>query len=99
MLAEYGEDSAATPAPDSRGLSLVERPGGHEERGHRTSSSDGAGKQVGRRVALAAEGRRLTGFRFHHLRHTVVTDLLEAGEPEHVIEAITGHLSRRMPEH
>jgi hypothetical protein len=28
-----------------------------------------------------------------------VTDLLEAGEPEHVIEAVTGHLSRRMLEH
>jgi integrase len=41
----------------------------------------------------------LPGFRFHDLRHTVVTDLLEAGEPEHVIEAITGHLSRRMLEH
>lgn len=27
----------------------------------------------------------LPGFRFHDLRHTVVTDLLEAGEPEHVI--------------
>ena len=33
------------------------------------------------------------------LRDTVVTDLLEAGEPEHVIEAVTGHLSRRMLEH
>lgn len=33
------------------------------------------------------------------VRHTVVTDLLEAGEPEHVIEAITGHVSRRMLEH
>lgn len=33
------------------------------------------------------------------LRHTVVTDLLEAAEPEHVIEAVTGHLSRRMLEH
>jgi integrase len=41
----------------------------------------------------------LNGFRFHDLRHTVVTDLLEAGEPEHVIEAVTGHLSRRMLEH
>src|SRR5262245_35021705 len=41
----------------------------------------------------------LKGFRFHDLRHTVVTDLLEAGEPEHVIEAVTGHLSRRMLEH
>jgi hypothetical protein len=28
----------------------------------------------------------------------VVTDLLEAGKPEHVIEAVTGHLSRRMLE-
>lgn len=41
----------------------------------------------------------LPGLRFHDLRHTVVTDLLEAGEPEHVIEAVTGHLSRRMLEH
>jgi intergrase/recombinase len=28
-----------------------------------------------------------------------VTDLLESGEPEHVVESITGHLSRRMLEH
>ena len=33
------------------------------------------------------------------LRHTVVTRLLEAGEPDHVVESITGHLSRRMLEH
>jgi hypothetical protein len=25
--------------------------------------------------------------------------LLEAGEPDHVVESITGHLSRRMLEH
>jgi integrase len=49
------------------------------------------------RALRAAAGLR--GFRFHDLRHTVVTDLLEAGEPEHVIEAVTGHLSRRMLEH
>jgi integrase len=30
----------------------------------------------------------LPGFRFHDLRHTVVTDLLEAGELEHVIQAV-----------
>jgi intergrase/recombinase len=28
-----------------------------------------------------------------------VTRLLEAGEPDHVVESITGHLSRRMLEH
>jgi integrase len=33
------------------------------------------------------------------LRHTVVTDLLEAGEPEHVIQAVTGQLSKKMLEH
>ena len=49
--------------------------------------------------AGARKAAGLTGFRFHDLRHTVVTDLLEAGEPEHVIEAVTGHLSRRMLEH
>jgi integrase len=38
----------------------------------------------------------LPGFRFHDLRHTVVTDLLEAGEPEHVIQAVTGQLSKKM---
>jgi intergrase/recombinase len=32
-------------------------------------------------------------------KHTVVTRLLEAGEPDHVVESITGHLSRRMLEH
>ena len=41
----------------------------------------------------------LPGWRFHDLRHTVVTRLLEAGEPDHVVESITGHLSRRMLEH
>jgi integrase len=41
----------------------------------------------------------LPRLRFHDLRHTVVTRLLEAGEPDHVVESITGHLSRRMLEH
>lgn len=41
----------------------------------------------------------LRGLRFHDLRHTVVTRLLEAGERDHVVESITGHLSRRMLEH
>ena len=41
----------------------------------------------------------LPGFRFHDLRHTVVTDLLEAGEPDYVIQAVTGQLSKKMLEH
>ncbi len=31
-----------------------------------------------------------SGLRFHDLRHTVVTRLLEAGEPDHVVESING---------
>jgi integrase len=41
----------------------------------------------------------LPGFRFHDLRHTVITELLEAGAPEEVIRSITGQLSRRMVQH
>ena len=38
-------------------------------------------------------------FRLRNRRHTVVTRLLEAWEPDHVVESITGHLGRRMLEH
>lgn len=41
----------------------------------------------------------LPRLRFHDLRHTIVTELAEDGTPDHVIESITGHLSRRMLEH
>jgi len=41
----------------------------------------------------------LPRLRFHDLRHTIITELAEMGVPDHVIESITGHLSRRMLEH
>src|SRR4030095_5017140 len=41
----------------------------------------------------------LPGLRFHDLRHTVITELAEMGVPDHVLESISGHLSRRMLEH
>jgi len=41
----------------------------------------------------------LPGLRFHDLRHTIITELAEAGVPDHVMESISGHLSRRMLEH
>ena len=41
----------------------------------------------------------LPGLRFHDLRHTVITELAEMGVPDHVIESISGHLSRKMLEH
>ena len=68
----------------------------------RVSSVRGLGTAQGRgehRLACAARRSRLTGLPVSRPAAHVVTDLLEAGEPEHVIEAITGHLSRRMLEH
>jgi integrase len=41
----------------------------------------------------------LPGFRFHDLRHTIITELAEMGVADHVLESISGHLSRRMLEH
>ncbi len=41
----------------------------------------------------------LPGLRFHDLRHTVITELAEMGIADHVLESISGHLSRRMLEH
>jgi integrase len=49
-----------------------------------------------RALRTAAE---LPGLRFHDLRHTVITELAEMGVPDHVLESISGHLSRRMLEH
>lgn len=36
--------------------------------------------------------------RFHDLRHTAYTKLIEAGQPEGVIEALMGHISKEMKE-
>jgi hypothetical protein len=41
----------------------------------------------------------LQGLRSHDLRHTVITELAEMGVADHVLESISGHLSRRMLEH
>ena len=41
----------------------------------------------------------LPKLRFHDLRHTIITKLAAAGVPDHVMESISGHLSRRMLEH
>src|SRR5262245_37534510 len=41
----------------------------------------------------------LPGLRFHDLRHTVITELAELGVADHVLDSISGHLSRRMLEH
>lgn len=35
----------------------------------------------------------------HNLRHQIITKLLENGQPEEVVRAIAGHVSRKMMEH
>src|SRR5687767_13452010 len=45
------------------------------------------------------DAAELPGLRFHDLRHTVITELAEMGVADHVLESISGHLSRRMLEH
>jgi integrase len=45
------------------------------------------------------DSAELPGLRFHDLRHTIVTELLESGAPDFVIEAITGQVSRKMLKH
>jgi integrase len=80
---------------------------GHREPGHYLWCANQHHKfdptQAGRQWDTAwralRDAARLQGLRFHDLRHTVVTRLLEAGEPDHVVESITGHLSGRMLEH
>jgi len=41
----------------------------------------------------------LPKLRFHDLRHTIITELAAAGVPDHVMESMSGHLSRQMLEH
>jgi integrase len=41
----------------------------------------------------------LAGFRFHDLRHQAITELSEAGSSDATLQALAGHLSRRMMEH
>jgi len=38
----------------------------------------------------------LPGLGFHRLRHQVVSELLEAGQPDEVVRQIVGHVDRRM---
>lgn len=41
----------------------------------------------------------LKGFRFHDLRHQAITEMAEAGASDATLQALAGHLSRRMMEH
>jgi integrase len=42
---------------------------------------------------------KLSGLRFHDLRHHCITKLAEAGVPDQTLMSISGHLNRQMLEH
>jgi hypothetical protein len=54
---------------------------------------------VGHSLARATRGGWTTRLPIQRLADTVVTDLLEVGEAEHVVESVTGQLSWRRLEH
>ncbi len=49
--------------------------------------------------AALAQGAVRFSIKPHNLRHQIITKLLEDGQPEEVVRAIAGHVSRRMMEH
>jgi hypothetical protein len=58
-----------------------------------------ADAEVGHAWRALRDEAGLHSLRFHDLRHTVITELAEMGVADHVLESISGHLSRRMLEH
>jgi integrase len=54
--------------------------------------------KIGYGLEKLREKAEFPGLRFHDLRHTIITELAEMGVPDHVMESISGHLSRRMLE-
>lgn len=46
----------------------------------------------------ACKKARIEGIRFHDLRHTAATRLVEAGIPLHAVAELVGHSSIRMTE-
>jgi hypothetical protein len=52
-----------------------------------------------RGAAFPERLKQVTCSRFHDLRHRVITELAEMGVADHLLESISGHLSRRMLEH
>lgn len=55
----------------------------------------------GKSACKCAKFRPILPFRLrpHNLRHQIITKLLEDGQPEEVVRAIAGHVSREMMEH
>lgn len=54
-----------------------------------------------KKMVSAAVEQKAISFRIkpHNLRHQIITKLLENGQPEEVVRAIAGHVSRKMMEH
>jgi integrase len=64
-------------------------------------SSESWLKYQWKKMVNAALAQNAIGFPIkpHNLRHQIITKLLEDGQPEEVVRAIAGHVSRKMMEH
>jgi hypothetical protein len=78
---------------------LREREPGHDLHSVRAARAAARAHQWDTAWRALRDAAGLPGFRFHDLRHTVITELAELGVADHVLESISGHLSRRMLEH
>jgi integrase len=54
---------------------------------------------LGLRMGSLTEAAGLSGLRFHDLRHTFITMMVERGVPLGVIQSMVGHISARMLRH
>ena len=80
---------------------LVFKGRGSAERGVMTSYGVDRGKPVGswKRAWRTAKREAKVNCRMHDLRHSFISKLAETQTPDATIQAISGHLSRKMLEH
>ncbi len=77
-------------------LSRISRGAGKGQRGHDPNQHQKYWDTAWSSLTLAAGLER---FRFHDLRHTFITHMVELGVPLGVIQAMVGHISSRMLRH
>ena len=77
-------------------LSRISHGAGRGQRGYDPNQPQKYWDTAWRSLTKAAG---LEGFRFHDLRHTFITHMVELGVPLGVIQAMVGHISARMLRH
>jgi integrase len=83
---------AAKQAGDAAAEAVLERRGDTEQ----ARAEAERARAAAIKPYIGVDGARL---RFHDLRHQGVTELCEAGVPDSVVQAIAGHMSKKMQDH